>query len=49
MDKFEIGDKVNFVVERSLLSVVITKLYKNIYNEEECSIKTEIKRITSLT
>lgn len=43
MDKFKIGDKVNFVVERSLLSGVITKFYKNTYNEEECSIKTEIK------
>lgn len=43
MSKFEIGDKVNFVVERSLLSGVITKFYKNPYGKEECSIKTEIK------
>ena len=43
MDKFEIGDKVNFVVERSLLSGMITKFYKNSYGKEECSIKTEVK------
>ena len=43
MNKFKIGDKVNFVLERSLLSGVITKFYKNTHNEEECSIKTEIK------
>jgi predicted site-specific integrase-resolvase len=48
MEKFKIGDKVNFVVERSLLSGVITKFYKNTYNEEECSIKTEIKTFSHI-
>ena len=39
----KIGDKVNFVVERSLLTGIITKFYKNEYNHEECSVKTEHK------
>lgn len=42
-NNLKIGDKVNFVVERSLLTGIITKFYKNEYNHEECSVKTEHK------
>lgn len=41
--ELKIGDKVNFVVGTSLLEGIITKFYKNEYNHEECSVKTEYK------
>lgn len=42
-NNLKIGDKVKFIVERSLLTGTITKFYKNEYNHEECSVKTEYK------
>lgn len=42
MSNLKIGDKVEFVVGTSLCTGTITKFYKNYYNREECSIKTEI-------
>ena len=42
MSNLKIGDKVNFVLGTSLLTGTITKFYKNYYNREECSVKTEV-------
>lgn len=43
MSNFKIGDKVNFVLGTSLFTGTITKFYKNPYNRDECSVKTEVK------
>lgn len=43
MNNLKIGDKVNFVLGTSLLTGTITKFYKNPYNRDECSVKTEVK------
>lgn len=43
MSNLRIGDKVKFVLGTSLLTGTITKFYKNYYNREECSVKTEVK------
>ena len=42
MNKFKIGDNVNFVKDRMMYSGKITKLYKNYYNREACSVATEV-------
>ena len=43
MNNLKLGDKVNFVLGTSLLTGTITKFYKNPYNRDECSVKTEVK------
>lgn len=43
MSKLKIGDKVKFVLGTSLLTGTITKFYKSPYNDDECSVKTEVK------
>lgn len=42
MSNLKIGDKVNFVLGTSLLTGTITKFYKNPYDRDECSVKTEV-------
>ena len=42
MNKFKIGDNVNFVKGRMMYSGKITKFYKNYHNREECSVATEV-------
>lgn len=39
MAELKIGDKVNFIKQKRLLTGVITKFYKNEYNVLECSVK----------
>lgn len=41
MDNLKIGNRVNFIVERSLLKGIITKFYKNSYGRDECSVKVD--------
>lgn len=43
MSNLKIGDKVKFVLGTSLLTGTITKFYKSPYNDDECSVKTEVK------
>ena len=37
-NKLKIGDKVVFVCKTTLKIGNITKLYKNVYNHDECSV-----------